>query len=339
MAFMKYAVFFCLLFIPAAHAAERQQIRIQGSSTVYPFVAASAEQFGQMENFRTPIVEANGTGGGFRLFCAGLGADTPDMNNASRRITPSEVELCRKNGVNQIVELPLGLDGIVLANGRGNAAFHLTRKQIFLALARQVPDKQGKLVDNFYHNWREIDANLPSQPISVYGPPPTEGTRDAFVELIMEPACEQIDAYGLALPDAKTRKKACAGVREDGVFVEAGGNYNLVVKKLTGNAQALGIMGYGFYSENRDKIQASSMEGEMPSDVTIRNQKYPVARVLYTYLKGKHVGKVPGLAEFAEELTSERAIGEEGYLTAIGLLPLPDEQRKAARQAALNLGH
>jgi len=320
-----------------APALARDQIRAVGSSTVYPFASAAAEQFGQGGKFKTPIIESTGTGGGFKLFCSGVGEDTPDISDASRPITDSEKENCKKNGVSKVVEVPIGYDGIVLANSKDAPHFDLTKKQVFMALARQVPGKDGKLAPNPYKKWSEIDPKLPAQAISVYGPPPTSGTRDAFTELAMEEGCKAFPEFSKAYPDEKERKKVCGLLREDGSYVEAGEDDNMIVQKLVSNKSALGIFGYSFLEENAGKVQGSSIDGIAPTMENIESDKYKLSRSLYVYVKGDHVGKIPGISEFVNEIVSEGAIGADGYLTAKGLLPLHDKDKKLARERAASL--
>lgn len=326
----------CLAVILPAFADAREQLRVVGSATVFPFSAAAAEQFGRAGKFRTPIVEATGTGGGFKVFCSGVGEDTPDISNASRRIKDSEIELCRAHGVTEATELMLGYDGIVLANARTSPNFSLTRRALYLALARSVP-KDGKLVPNFYHRWREIDSALPDTPISLYGPPPSSGTRDAFVELVMNAGCEQVPEVKKIAKDETTQKAACSALREDGSFIEAGEDNNLIVQKLTNNPQALGIFGYSFLENNASRVKANAIEGVLPTEAAIESGQYKVARTLYVYVKNAHLGKVPGLAEFVAELASDAASGPDGYLTMKGLLPLGESDRLKLKEAAKTL--
>jgi phosphate transport system substrate-binding protein len=326
-----------LLIVMFPHLAmAREQIRIVGSSTVFPFVAAAAEQFGRSSDFRTPIVEATGTGGGIKMFCEGVGERTADMVNASRPIKPVEVEDCAAHGVQAITELTLGYDGIVLANARQSPAFALSRRALFLALAREVP-KDGALVPNPYHTWREIDPKLPATPIQLYGPPPTSGTRDAFSELVMEVGCEAFPAFTKAYPDKELRKKQCMAVREDGAYIEAGEDDNLIVQKLTTNTDALGIFGYSFLEQNAARVKANSVDGVMPDTNAIVRGTYKVARSLFVYVKGEQVGHVPGIAEFANFLVGDAAVGPEGYLIMKGLLPLPKAQHEAVKKKAAAL--
>jgi len=245
----------------AGTAQARDQIRIVGSSTVFPFSTAVAEQFGKTGKFKTPVVESTGTGGGFKLFCAGAGEDSPDISNASRAIKDSEVETCKKNGVTEITEIKIGYDGIVIANSKSGPQFNLTVEQVWKALAKQVP-VDGKLVDNPNKTWAQIDSSFPNEKIEVYGPPPTSGTRDAFVELVMDKGCETFPA--IAALDADAKKAACQQMREDGAYIDAGENDNLIVQKLEANPAAVGIFGYSFLEENQSKIKGASIEGKTP---------------------------------------------------------------------------
>ena len=319
----------------AAGAAEaRDQIRIVGSSTVFPFSTAVAEQFGQTSGFATPVVESTGSGGGLKLFCAGVGEEHPDMTNASRAIKDSEIETCAANGVKDVTEVKVGFDGIVLANSKASEAVNLTIPQIFQALAAEV-EVDGEVVANPYTNWREIDAALPDAKIEVLGPPPTSGTRDAFVELVMETGCEEFPAIAaLEEADEDRFEAVCATMREDGAFVEAGENDNLIVQKLEANPAAFGIFGFSFLDQNLDKMQGSYVDGVEPTFENIAAGDYPVSRSLFFYVKNAHVGVIPGMEEFVTEFTSEAAFGDDGYLTDKGLIPLPEEDRATVRDAA-----
>ena len=316
-------------FTGQADAQSRDRISIVGSSTVFPFSTAVAENFGRVTSFPTPKVESTGSGGGLKLFCAGVGTQHPDITNASRAIKSSEVDRCAENGVTDITEIKIGFDGIVLSNSKAAARSQLTREQIFLALAAEVP-QDGKLVSNPYINWSDIDAALPNKKIEVLGPPPTSGTRDAFVELVMEEACE-------AFPEYADNEDACAALREDGAYVEAGENDNLIVQKLDANKDAYGIFGFSFLDQNADKLQGSIIDGTEPTFDNIAAGDYPVSRSLYFYVKNAHVGVIPGMQEFLAEFTSERAMGEDGYLSDRGLIPLPEADREQERLDAANL--
>lgn len=309
-------------------AVARDQIRAVGSSTLYPFITVVAEEFGLNSDFKTPVIEATGTGGGMKLFCSGIGEGYPDLSNASRAIKDSERENCAKNGINEITEIKLGYDGIVLANFRGSKTYHITKQDLFNALAKQVI-VDGKLVENPYKNWNEIDPKLPESKIEVYGPPPTSGTRDAFVELVLEKVCKNDPVFVAAYPDEKIRKKTCHFVREDGHYIDSGENDNLVIQKLKNNPRALGLFGFSFLDQNAASVQGAMIDGIEPTFETISSGDYPISRPLYVYAKNDHFGKIKGLSEFVRELVSEKAVGEEGYLTYRGLIPLPDADRIA----------
>ena len=312
------------LAVSAGYAAARDQIQIVGSSTVFPFTTAVAEKLGQGGQFKTPVVESTGTGGGMKLFCGGVGENTPDFTNASRAIKDSEFETCKANGATP-VEIKVGFDGIVLANSKAGAAVDLTKEQIFKALAKNVA-VDGKVVPNPYVNWSDVDASLPATKIEVLGPPPTSGTRDAFVELVMLEACQ--DEVKAA------NEKACAEIREDGAYVEAGENDNLIVQKLEANKDAFGIFGFSFLDQNADKLQGHKVEGVEPTFENIASGDYGVSRSLFIYAKKEHVGVIPGMAEFIAEYTSEGAWGPEGYLADKGLIPLPDAERASVAESA-----
>jgi phosphate transport system substrate-binding protein len=315
-------------------AFARDSVRIVGSSTVFPFSSAVAEEFGRRTGGKTPVVESTGSGGGLKLFCAGAGMDTPDITNSSRRIKDSEVANCAANGVNEVVEVKIGFDGIVIANTRTAKQLDLTTKQVFQALAKQVP-VQGKLVDNPYEKWSEIDPSLPDVAIEVFGPPPTSGTRDAFVELAMQSGAKQFPMLAeLAASDGKAFEAVAHSLREDGAYLDAGENDNLIVQKLAANPNALGIFGFSFLDQNTDRVQGSLIGGVTPTFENIADGKYPISRSLFFYVKKAHVGKVPGLGEYIAEFTSEQAFGEEGYLVDKGLIPLPAADRKQVREQA-----
>jgi len=318
----------------AAEASARDQIRIVGSSTVYPFAIAVAEDFGRTTSFPTPVIESTGSGGGLKLFCEGVGVNTPDITNASRAIKESEFKTCASNGVTEIVQVKIGYDGIVIANSKAHAPYDLTKEQIFLALAKSTP-KDGELEPNPYTTWNQIDSSLPNEKIEVYGPPPTSGTRDAFVELVMEEACETFDVFeSLSEADQKT---FCSQMREDGAFIEAGENDNQIVQTLETNPQALGIFGFSFLDQNRDKIQGSEIGGVSPTFDNIADGSYPVSRSLYFYVKKAHIGVIPGIDQYVDLFTSEKAWGPNGFLADRGLIPLPAAERKQMRQDAVAL--
>ncbi|MBF2760504.1 MAG: substrate-binding domain-containing protein [Ectothiorhodospiraceae bacterium AqS1] len=318
-----------VVFVPAS-ALARDQISIVGSSTVYPFATVVAEQFGRISQFKTPTIESTGSGGGLKLFCAGIGIKYPDITNASRRIKSSEIERCAKNGVEEIVEVKIGFDGIVLANSRKAPRADFSLRQIFLALAKQVPNPKGgnKLVPNPYQKWSDVDPSLPDIDIEVMGPPPTSGTRDAFTELAMEGGCKTFEFIEKMKESKGKRYKAiCHGVREDGAYIEAGENDNLIVQKLDANPDAFGIFGYSFLEQNANLVHGSLIDGTTPDFENISDQSYPVSRALYFYVKKAHVGTIPGLKDFLAEFTNDKAWGPYGYLADKGLIPLLDDER------------
>ena len=321
-----------------AYAQSRDQIRIVGSSTVYPFTTTVAERFAKAGKFKAPVVESTGTGGGMKLFCAGVGTQHPDLTNASRRMKKSEFEECGKNGVKDIFEIKVGFDGIAIAQAKTGPKFNLTLAQIWLALAKQVPEGNksgGKLIPNPNKTWKDVDASFPAIKIEVLGPPPTSGTRDSFVELAMEGGCNSFASVkDLAKSDPKTHKAACQTMREDGAFVEAGENDNVIVQKLVANPNALGIFGFSFLEQNKDKLSSHTVGGVEPTFDTISSGKYPIARDMYVYVKKAHIGVVPGIKEFVAEYTASRAMGKRGYLVGKGLVPLPDAEFKKVNDAA-----
>ncbi|MCB1863407.1 MAG: PstS family phosphate ABC transporter substrate-binding protein [Gammaproteobacteria bacterium] len=320
-----------LTFSGAVSAASRDYISIVGSSTVYPFSTVVAETFGKTTGFKTPKIESTGSGGGFKLFCAGVGIEHPDITNASRAIKLSEVESCAKNGVTEIVEVKIGYDGIVVANAKQAEQLALSRKDIFMALAKDVPDPNGseKLVANPYKTWNEVDSTLPDTKIEVLGPPPTSGTRDAFVELAMEGGCQAFDFIkAMKRSDERMYQGVCHTIREDGAFIEAGENDNLIVQKLAANPAALGIFGFSFLDQNSDKVQGAKIDGIEPTFEAIADGTYPISRPLFFYVKRAHLGKVPGIEAFLAEFTSEKAWGEEGYLVDKGMIPMPPAERE-----------
>jgi phosphate transport system substrate-binding protein len=322
------------VMIASAAAQARDQIRIVGSSTVFPFATAVAERFGKSTKFKTPVVESTGSGGGMKLFCTGVGLEHPYITNSSRRIKQSEYDNCAKNGV-AITEVKIGFDGIVLTNSKATDRMTLTKRQIFLALAKQVPGADGQMMENPYKKWSDIDASLPDRKIEVLGPPPTSGTRDAFVELAMEGGAKALEPLkALHEQDRKAFKAIAHAIREDGAYVEAGENDNLIVQKLGANPAAIGIFGFSFLDRNADKIQGALVDGVEPTFENIAAGEYGVSRSLYFYVKQQHVGVIPGIEDYVKEFTSERAWGDEGYLVDKGLIPLPVADGKAMRDAA-----
>ena len=318
------ALSMALTVVGAAQA--RDQIRVVGSSTVYPFSSYVAEEFGATTGHSTPVVESTGSGGGMKLFCEGNGLNTPDITNASRPMKLREFEMCQENGVTGITEAVVGYDGIAIAHNIDNPPTNLTREQITLAVAAEVP-QGGKLVKNPYKNWSDIDSSLPDKEILVLGPPTTSGTRDAFEELVMEAGSENIDGYG----------GEYTKIRQDGVYVPSGENDNLIVQKLAQNKDAFGIFGYSFLEENSDRIRAAEIDGIAPTPEAISSGEYPVSRSLFFYIKHSHVDKVPGVMDYANLFMSERMISPLGYLKGLGLIPLPKETRVMYREQVKNL--
>lgn len=322
---------FCLAS-GSANAAD--QIRIVGSSTVYPFSASVAEHFGKAGDFRTPVVEATGTGAGLKLFCNGKGKAFPLITNASRAILPSESAQCTKNGIYTILEAKFGFDGITIANSVKGHHFQLSRRELFLALARFVP-KDGEIIPNPYRKWSDINASLPDAAIKLYGTSPVSGTYDTFIELVMKKGCAQVKELELLVKDKDEREKNCKMLREDGLYVEAGENGNLIAQKLMNDTDALGILGFSFLDQNSGRLQGSIIDGSAPAFESIQNGSYPISRPLYFYIKGDGIPNDSGIREYVQEFMSEGAIGDEGYLVIQGLVPLPEAERKSLRAKLL----
>lgn len=317
----------------ATPGAVDRPIRIVGSSTVFPFTTAVAESFGARTQFSTPVVESTGTGGGMRLFCQGVGGENADVTGASRRMTASEFEMCQANGVTDIVEMPIGYDGIVIANVNTGPELDLNRGQLWRALAAQVPAEDCTMIDNPNRNWSDIDPSLPDLRIEVFGPPPTSGTRDAFVELGLEAGAEEVhEETGCEIPEM-----AMARIREDGAWIDAGENDNAIVQTLANTPSAYGVFGYSFLAQNSDRLQAARVEGVEPQFDAISSGEYPISRSLFVYVKRQHVGLVPGIEEYLAEFTSEDAWGEFGYLADRGLIPLHEGERRDVADRAANL--
>lgn len=323
------AVAAAAISLTSVNAFARDSISIVGSSTVYPFATAVAEKFGKTTSFKTPTIESTGSGGGAKLFCNGVGTEHPDVTNASRRMKQSEFEKCTANGV-EVIEVLIGFDGIAVANSKKAAQLSLTRKDLFLALAKDVPNPDGSetLVANPYKTWKDLNPALPAIEIEVLGPPPTSGTRDAFAELAMEGGCKSFGFIsGWKKSDKSKYKATCHTVREDGVYVESGENDNLIVKRLESNPSALGIFGFSFLEENSSKVQGSLVEGVEPTFESIAAKDYKISRPLYFYIKKNHVGVVPGIQQYAAEFTKESTWGSDGYLAERGMIPLSDDLR------------
>ncbi len=323
----KVAVSSAALIITVSAAQARDQIKIVGSSTVYPFSSYVAEELGATTNFPTPVVESTGSGGGMKIFCAGNGMNTPDFTNASRPMKEKEWNLCQKNGVTDITGSMIGYDGIAFAQSITNKDISLTRKQILLAVAAKVP-VNGKLVDNPYKKWNEIDNTLPNREIIIYGPPTSSGTRDAFEELVMEKMSKKMAGYG---------KKKYHEIRQDGVYLPSGENDNLIVQKLEKNKHAFGIFGYSFLAENKDRVDAAKIDGKLPTPDTIADASYPIARSLYFYVKKSHLSKVKAMQPYIDLFMSEEMISENGVLKTIGLIPMGSDLRGKVQSSVKSL--
>ena len=318
-----------------ASVAEAREIRIVGSSTVYPFTTIVGETFAAEGN-TAPVIESTGTGGGMKLFCAGIGESHPDFTNASRAIKSSEAEKCAANGITPL-EMKVGYDGIVFANSKEGASFEVTTLELYLALAKDVPQADGSLVANPYTHWNQINPDFPAKKIEVLGPPPSSGTRDAWVELVMEKGCKTYDwVKAMKKVDKKAYKGICHGIREDGAFVEAGENDNLIIQKLANNPNAFGIFGFSFLDQNTDVIQGSPIAGVVPTFDSIADGSYPASRGLYVYAKKEHMGVTPGMTEFMELYLSDDVAGADGSLGDAGLIPLPQKELDKVRETVLN---
>lgn len=332
---MNRTMFFAVTAVAAlsvSSMADARSLRAAGSSTVYPFAKPVAERVARANpKLGTPVIESVGTGAGFKLFCAGVGERFPDVSNASRRMKASEAKQCSTNGVSQITEIQVGLDGVAVATAKGTPIAGLTQRDLYAAIAKSPFGKPNKA-----KTWKDVNAKLPALPIRVYGPPSTSGTRDALGELIMTPPCEA-KMGALKKSDEKKFKAICTEVRTDGAYIEAGENDNLIVQKLAGNPGTLGIFGYSFLEENLSKVKGVAINGVQPTYATISNFSYPGARPLYIYVKNAHVRAIPAIRAFVAEFTKESAIGPNGYLKQYGLVAAPNAVRARSQQAARNL--
>jgi phosphate transport system substrate-binding protein len=317
---MKYYLLFFIAFSMSTNATARDQIKIVGSSTVYPFSSFVAEEFGSVSRYPTPVVESTGTGGGMKLFCSDNGDNSPDITNASRRIKIKEYHLCERNGVSNITEIMFGYDGIVISQDINNADMDITKKELLLAVAKKVPNKDNTaLIDNPYQYWNEINPSLPKRKIKIYGPPISSGTRDAFEEIILQYQTEEMKVYR----DAGL--KGYRVIRTDGVYIPSGENDNLIVRKLSKDISALGIFGYSFLAENQDAIKGVAIDSIPPSAQNIATKKYPISRSLFMYIKNDHVSSVPAITEFVKMFLNPDIVGQDGLLTEMGLIPMKDE--------------
>ena len=340
--FKSLVIILSIALIPSLQAKAEEQIRIVGSSTVFPFSTAVAEEFGRKTKYKTPIVESTGSGGGMKLFCAGTGKQHPDITNSSRRIKSKEFKKCSDAGI-KIIEIKVGYDGIVLANSKKANVVSLSTRDIYMALAEKVPANEdgSELQDNPYQTWKDVNPKLPNVKIEVLGPPPTSGTRDAFVELAMDAGAKTFPALkelrGSSKAGKNEFKKIARTIREDGAFIEAGENDNLIIQKLDQNPNALGIFGFSFLDQNTDKIQGSIVNGAEPTFDNILVGDYPISRSLFFYVKKNHIRMKPSITQFVKEFTSLSAMGEDGYLVEKGLIPLSSEEYKKYKNAGKNL--
>jgi len=315
-----------------APALARDQISIVGSSTIFPYTQAAAEEYANTTHFPAPVVESTGTGGGMKIFCAGIGERHSDITGASRAMKSSEYELCQSNGVTDITEALIGFDGLSMAVSKSGEALDVSKAQLWLALAAEVP-VNGQIVANPHQTWSDVDPSLPDIRIQVLGPPPTSGTRDAWVELVMAEGCEAFPEV-IAL-DGDHRDEVCSRMRQDGLFIETGENDNLIVQRLESDSTAYGIFGYSFLFENLDRLRPVVIEGVSPSFDTIASGDYKISRPLFIYIKNTHRGVIPGLEEFIQEYMSEAAMGPGGYLSERGLVPLPNARRARVQSTVL----
>ncbi|MDC0071421.1 PstS family phosphate ABC transporter substrate-binding protein [Rhodobiaceae bacterium] len=340
--FKSLVIILSIVLISGLQAKAEEQIKIVGSSTVFPFSTAVAEEFGRKTKYKTPIVESTGSGGGMKLFCSGNGKQHPDITNASRRIKSKEFKKCSDAGI-KIVEIKIGYDGIVLANSKKANIVKLSTRDIYMALAEKVPANEdgSELQENPYQTWKDINPNLPDVKIEVLGPPPTSGTRDAFVELAMDAGAKTFPALkelrGSSKAGKNEFKKIARTIREDGAFIEAGENDNLIIQKLDQNPNAIGIFGFSFLDQNTDKIQGSIVNGAKPTFDNILVGDYPISRSLFFYVKKNHIRMKPSITEFVREFTSDSAMGPYGYLIEKGLIPLSDEEYTKYKLAGDNL--
>lgn len=323
--FLNRAVFaLALLLVGTGMAHARDQVKVTGSSTVFPFSSYVAEELGATTKFAAPVVESTGSGGGHKLFGAGMGPNTPDIANSSRRMKDTEFETAAKNGVTDISEALIGFDGIAIAQNKDNAPMSITLQELAMAVAADVP-VDGKIVSNPYKTWNEINPSLPARKIIFYGPPTSSGTRDAFEEMVVEKVCGKIEGY----------EKGYKSIRQDNAYVPAGENDNLIVQKLSKDKDAFGIFGYSFLEENEDSIQGTPIGDVLPTPETVASGKYPISRSLYFYVKNAHYEAIPGLKEYVELFMSDKMIGKDGLLKGIGLIPLPEDKLVQARQTVL----
>lgn len=328
------------LALSSVPAMARDTVSIVGSSTVYPFATVVAERFGRNTSFPTPKIESTGSGGGLKLFCQGVGTQHPDITNASRRMKQSEFELCKSNGVKDITEVQIGYDGLVVANSVKGPDLDISLRDLYLAMAKDVPNPNGteELVANPYKTWKDVNPALPNVKIEVVGPPPTSGTRDSFNELGVEGGCKTFPWLKAMKDQDKSKyKSVCRSIREDGHYIEAGENDNLIIQKLESSPNILGVFGFSFLDQNRSIVKAVKIKGVSPNMEAVGSGEYPMARSMYFYVKKAHVGVIPGIQEYVKEFTHDRTWGDEGYLADKGLIPSPKTERMKWAENAKSL--
>ncbi len=327
---------FITLFL-SINAEARPYIRIVGSSTVFPFMSLVAEEFSNVLSFRTPVVESVGSGAGFKMFCMGVGEDTPDITTSSRRIKDVERQLCKKNQVNEIIELIIGYDGIVIANSKNSNQFDFTIRDLFTTLSAYSSLDGSKLIKNNKKVWSDIDSRFPELEIEIYGPYKNTGTYDVLIDMLMINSCMHSRFFVENYEKYEERKKACSAIRDDGKYIEVGVNENIIIQKLKTNQNAFGIFSFSFLMRNKDKIQGSLIAGVEPTYENISSRKYTLARPLYLYIKKEHINVTAGLKEFIKEVTSLTAIGTNGYLSKLGLIPLQEKEIKEIQDKIANI--
>ncbi|MDR2007607.1 MAG: substrate-binding domain-containing protein [Alphaproteobacteria bacterium] len=326
---MKFLIYILSFLLPVSLFAV-DQIKVVGSGTVYPLSTLIAENFvAKNPQFSAPIVEKNGTGGGFKMFCSGGGLDTPDISNASRKISASEVADCNKNGVKNILEIQLGYDSIVMIQPKSLEQMNLTSEEIFLALAAKVPSSTGSLINNPYKNWSDVDKSLPNIPIKVMGPSPLSGTRDSFIELAMDKGSKALQAQGKMKGTKEELEQVSKILRTDGAYINGGEDYVLFINKVAASKDTLAILGYSFYEQNEKKVNAIKIDGVAPNAQSFAKKEYPLFRPLFVYVKADKIGVVKGLKELVQETISKDAIGPNGYLKRNGLIPMSTAEYNA----------
>jgi phosphate transport system substrate-binding protein len=324
-----------LALIASPAFAGRDQIHVAGSSTVLPYAQIVAEGFAKANpKFKAPVVESGGSGAGIKQFCQGVGEETIDIANSSRPIKAEEIATCATNGVKDIIEVRFGYDGIVFAVDKSVGDIALVPADLYLALAAQVPGKDGKMVDNPNKTWKQVNDKLPDMPIMAFVPGEKHGTREVFEQKVLAAGCAAVKgdaammAAGMSKDDAA---KACVKMRKDGASVDIDGDYTETLARLGTNKTAVGVFGLSFYENNSDKLKVATVSGVVPSVETVASGKYPVSRPLFFYVKKAHVGVVAGIMEYATYFVSDKIAGAEGPLAEAGLVPSPAAELKSVQ--------